>query len=189
MKHAPDQPAPLRRPSRPGFSLIELTVVVIVLGVITVVAIPRITKGSDRSGARALRANFMLLNKALEFYAADHGGQYPTEDDVEAQLTLYSNFAGDRFSLKFDEGGGTIYGPYVLKIPAVTFGPHTGETGIGPTDEPGIGWLYFADEPLIVPNLNDDGGELDLDLLDDLGWGDDFYEERVGGRTLDLPDK
>ena len=55
-----------------GFSLLELVIVVVIIGVISAIAIPRMTRGASNAGATALRANLAVLRNAIEIYRAEH---------------------------------------------------------------------------------------------------------------------
>jgi len=141
-----------------GFSLIELMIVIVILGTIGAVAIPRLTRGAMGAGKVALRANLVHLRKAIELYRAEHGLQLPTDHTTIAdQLTKFTQIDGTDANAKIDVAGGRIYGPYLLKIPPLTVGTKKGASGFtasgegGPTD----GWHYDNTTGQIRPALND----------------------------------
>jgi prepilin-type N-terminal cleavage/methylation domain-containing protein len=61
---------------RGGFTLVELMIVVLILGALAAIAIPRIMGGAVVARANACRTNIDLLNSQLELYNANTGG-YP----------------------------------------------------------------------------------------------------------------
>lgn len=67
-----------RRASEHGFTLIELLVVVVVMGILAAVAIPNFAGARDKARNSAVQANGHVIQVALERYAIDNTGRYPT---------------------------------------------------------------------------------------------------------------
>lgn len=74
--------------SKKGFTLVELMIVVLILGALAAIAIPRIVGGSAAAKSNACKANIDLLNSQLELYNANLGG-YPATLDVLTGNTAY----------------------------------------------------------------------------------------------------
>lgn len=142
-----------------GFSLIELVIVVVIIGIVGAIAIPRLSRGAEGAAASALAHDLATINGALELYAAEHGGQYPDEDDVVRQLTQQTYADG---SAPGDPATQIVYGPYLREAPPAPVGPMEGHKGIATAHADGIGWIYNRGQQRITINL---GGQDATDVL------------------------
>jgi prepilin-type N-terminal cleavage/methylation domain-containing protein len=137
--------------NRRAFSLIELVIVIIILGVISAIAVPRMIRAGEGADVTSLQADLQVLRGAIEMYRYEHSA-FPTVAAFENQLTLETDAAGTP-----TVGGG--YGPYVFKIPPLKTGNQKGETGIAATSGTpaaetagAVGWLYDEDTGNIWAN-------------------------------------
>ncbi|MFN3166844.1 MAG: prepilin-type N-terminal cleavage/methylation domain-containing protein [Phycisphaeraceae bacterium] len=140
--------APSVRNTR-GFSMIELVIVVVIIGVISAIAIPRLSRGADGATTSALKHDLIVLNKALDVYAAEHGGNFPDSANVEQQLLQYTDAQGNVSATPTTTH---IYGPYLRKVPAAPAGEAPGSTKLSGTDAPDVGWLYNENHGRIYLN-------------------------------------
>jgi len=62
--------------NRKGLTLIELLIVVIILGALAAIAIPRITTSATTAKINACKTNVDTLNTSIEMYKMDNGS-YP----------------------------------------------------------------------------------------------------------------
>jgi prepilin-type N-terminal cleavage/methylation domain-containing protein len=144
---------------RRGFSLIELVIVVVIIGILAAIAIPRLSRGSAGAAESALAGNLAVLRSAIDLYATEHGGKYPSVANFAAQLTSYTDIDGGASATS---SGTYLYGPYLRKVPPLPVGPanYRGSTTVvdGSTGTPGTnpgGWFYNAQTGQIRANLAD----------------------------------
>jgi len=136
-----------------GFSLLELVIVVVIIGIIAAIAIPRLSRGSAGAADSALSGNLAVLRNALDLYAAEHDGKFPTLLNIEAQLTQFTDVFG---AAQPGKDATHIYGPYIRKVPPLPVGGNRGSTTF--TDVlggAGFGWFYDSTLGVVKANCPD----------------------------------
>jgi len=72
-----------------GFTLIELMIVVVIIGILAAIAIPNFISMQDRAREGSVKSNMHTLQLAVEDFAVQNDGTYPLAADgpaVEAML-------------------------------------------------------------------------------------------------------
>jgi len=140
-----------RRISRArAFTLVELVMVVMIIGMISSMAIPRFSRASGAAPGAALGGTLNVVRTAILMYAAEHGNTFPgpTAPEFVAQLTQYSDAAGNTSPTRSTTFG---YGPYLASMPIAPVGRNVGSSAvlIDATHSPphantsgGQGWVY-----------------------------------------------
>lgn len=67
----------LKRKSK-GFTLIELMVVIVIIGILVAIALPNFISAQDRAKISSVKANAHTVQTMLETYAVDYQGKYPS---------------------------------------------------------------------------------------------------------------
>jgi general secretion pathway protein G len=73
-----------RHHRRRGFSLIELVVVVMILGILAAIAAPRLLDATRTATENGLEHTLSVIREAIDRYAAQHDGALPGADGNEA---------------------------------------------------------------------------------------------------------
>jgi prepilin-type N-terminal cleavage/methylation domain-containing protein len=71
-----------------GFTLIELVVVVMILGILAAVAAPKLLGTSSTASDNGLKETLGVVRDAIERYAAEHGGALPGTDEATFKTAL-----------------------------------------------------------------------------------------------------
>jgi general secretion pathway protein G len=138
----------MHRPTRKGFSLIEMVIVILILGIIAAVAAPRMFDTATTAEENTTRQQLQVLRNAIEMYRA-RDGVYPETNDLPRAMASMLN------------------GPF----PAPSVGSHRGDVEVyydGDTDpatevEPSVssigGWAYKPANGSLKLNVDSSEGD------------------------------
>jgi general secretion pathway protein G len=79
--------------SRKGLTLIELLIVVIILGALAAIAIPRITTSATTAKQNACKTNMDTLNTSIEMYKMDKNAYPAALTDLTADANYFPDGA------------------------------------------------------------------------------------------------
>ena len=74
-----------------GFTLIELMVVILIIGILVAIAVPVFNAARESAYASTCKANLRTIDGAVETYKASTGETYPT-DVASMQAALVPNY-------------------------------------------------------------------------------------------------
>lgn len=106
---------------RHGFSLIELVIVIVIMGTVAVIAVPRMSQAAASAQQSTLQANIRQLNASAEQYATEHEGLTAAQradgavdlvpKNLVLRLTSSTTIAGSLLGTR------KPFGPYLRAIP------------------------------------------------------------------------
>ena len=141
-----------RNMSRRGFSLIELVIVVVIIAIIAAIAIPRMSRGAAGANDSALQADLRTLRNAVDLYAQEHGGTYPTVANINATPGALTAYSDDQGNLSATKSATCIYGPYLRVLPGIPLGTEKGAGTFAAAAATGVGWVYDVTTGAVTAN-------------------------------------
>ena len=163
-----------RKIGNKGFTLIEILIVVMVLGILAMVIVPQITVSTTDAKNSALETNLTAIRNAIELYYVQHDNVYPGMTTV-AGVAIAADWATasptpfTRQLTEFTEVDGTVsktktadaeFGPY-LKGGAFPANPFDDKITVVCGDSADItittttgagGWMYYPQIGKILAN-------------------------------------
>ena len=100
--------------TKDGFTLVEILIVVVILGILAAIVIPQFTEASTEAKTSSLCTDLQTVRSQIELYKIQHNDNLPgagTATLIQA-LTGQTDVAG---------AVGTDYGPYIQQIPTNQF--------------------------------------------------------------------
>ncbi len=138
-----------------AFTLVEILIVVVILGILAAIVVPKFSGASDQARASMLADDLRLMRTQFMVYKSQHHGVspgYPGGDDTAApngdalvaQMTLASNAAGTTGAIG---SVGLNYGPYFREFPPNPVNSKTTvlvieDAGAVPAASNVFGWIY-----------------------------------------------
>ena len=98
----------------PGFTLLEVLIVVIILGLLAALVVPQFTSAAGGTRESSIRTNLFRVRSQIEIYKQQHGGSLPTLVNFINQMTKASNMKGETAE---PGTNGFDFGPYIREIP------------------------------------------------------------------------
>lgn len=143
----------------PSFTLVEVLIVVVLLGIISMIVAPQFTRATNNAREAALVNNLILARKQIELYKVQHGERAPHLN--ESGAIDVANFA-DRLTGRTDPSGklnaAGSCGPYLTDWPSNPFvdeavadtikfhpNPMPPRTGL-------TGWYYSLNAAMLYAN-------------------------------------
>lgn len=116
-----------------GFTLVEILIVVVILGILAAVVVPQFANASESARSSSLKGSLQVIRAQIELYHAQHNSTYPTL----AQLTNNWNVLTSQTDVNGDPGAD--YGPYIKQMPMNSF---ENSRSVSDTPAAGVGWVY-----------------------------------------------
>lgn len=134
-----------------GFTLVEILIVVVILGILAAIVIPQFTSASESAKSSSLVSQLQTIRSQVELYQIQHNGDYPTllalQADTDglvghdwAPLTTETEVDGSA-GVPGDGIDSNNFGPYLQQPPTNSFELSADVQAIGGAAA-GVGWVY-----------------------------------------------
>ncbi len=123
-----------------GFTLVEILIVVVILGILAAIVVPQFTQASTEAKYNSLCSNLQSIRSQIELYKVQHNDNPPALATFAAQMTETTQIDGTASGSKARDADHQ-FGPYLERIPV---NPFNNENGVAAAAGAGVGWLYDA---------------------------------------------
>jgi general secretion pathway protein G len=132
-----------------GFTLVEILIVVIILGILAAIVIPKFANASLEAQTANLHSQLQTVRAAIELYRVQHR-------DVPPDLvgSNWAAFTGKTDSLGNASVNPDDWGPYIQNEPK---NPLANSNSISDTASPGVGWVYDKTSGTITATSDNQG--------------------------------
>ncbi len=125
---------------RTGFTLVEILIVVIILGILAAIVVPQFTDASEQARMASLQSDLQTVRGQIELYKMQHVGRTPSADAATHTTAFWTQLTT---KTDLDGSAGTDFGPYLQQEPTNPFQASSAvsEGGIGAATATD-GWNY-----------------------------------------------
>jgi len=135
------------RKNNKGFTLVEILIVVIILGILAAIVIPQFTNASTDARKNSLSSQLQTMRSQFELYKLQHNDKLPAAFLTDGSTDDWSLMVGQS-DVDGNTTGANNFGPYLQQKPTNSLNGHTsilvGTTEFNYADPSGSttdGWL------------------------------------------------
>jgi len=139
-----------------GFTLVEILIVVVILGILAAIVVPQFTQASTEAKISSTTSSLQSLRGQLQLYKIEHNDNLPALAVFTEAMTMCSN---DTATVLADYAVRTAAneishpnGPYMGNVPA---NPWNGSRTVAAAAAAGNGWIYDDVQGTIYCDVSD----------------------------------
>jgi general secretion pathway protein G len=150
-----------------GFTLIEIMIVIVILGILAAIAVPQMTSATTEARQTMLKDELRFLRSQLLVFRAQHldvpagypGGDLAATPDAATFVGHLTQFTDATGNISASGSATFKYPPYLSKIPENSVSKKdgvlivTGATMPAADEAQPYGWIYNPEKHQIIANL------------------------------------
>ncbi len=149
--------------AKKGFTLVEILIVVVILGILAAIVIPQFTGASTEAKLSSLVSDLQSMRSQVELYKLQHNEGIPTwtlaADPGTGEMVNGLTGTTDVYGALATAGDPNTYGPYLMKMPLNQFNNLDTIDVDGTIGDSSAGWEYRSLDGMIFPDFIDMDGD------------------------------
>ncbi|MBN1457458.1 MAG: type II secretion system protein [Sedimentisphaerales bacterium] len=130
-----------------GFTVMEIFIVILILGIIAAIVVPKFSQASSESRLEELVSDLQMVRSQIELYKIQH------KDLLPGQFAQGGSVDEHNFKVALTVKGSDGMGPYLKKLPKNYYVPNAkrrdsitfvNDPKANPTGKEGTGWWFNA---------------------------------------------
>ncbi|MEM1012032.1 MAG: prepilin-type N-terminal cleavage/methylation domain-containing protein [Planctomycetota bacterium] len=129
-----------------GFTLVEILIVVIILGILAAIVVPQFSDASENARKKSVTSQLQTLRSQVELYKLEHRDEFPTDDGTVTGTWDWDMLTGTSVV------DGNTYGPYLQAEPKNSL---NGNSTVANAAASGVGFVIDANGKLFATGKTD----------------------------------
>jgi general secretion pathway protein G len=153
----------IRHRIKRAFTLVEILIVVVILGILAAIVIPQFTSASQQAEAASVASQLQTIRSQVELFQVQHGGDYPFDSSGSLSESDWEKLTKATPKEGTPTGEGP-YGPYFEEVP---------ENGLAPDDASNTGWHWDGDDTIkaiVADNPKEENAAVAAGLEEGTDW-------------------
>lgn len=159
------------RSRQSAFTLVEMLIVIVILGILAMIIIPQLTQSTDEARVTTLQTNLSAMRSGVEYYFAQHASKYPGDalpttrpaditsvaEAFVGQMTRYTDIDGNISNTKtnaftlgpYVKGGALPVNPF-NELDDITVDTATADITAKDSTGAGTGWKFYSKTGVLI---------------------------------------
>ena len=139
--------------AKKGFTLVEILIVVVILGILAAIVIPQFTDAATQANESRLKSDLQMLRSQIQLYKVQHSDALPGSDSSGDFVTAMTSYTDVQGAVQAAPAPG-LYGKYMEALPTNPFnGLNTVTEGATDSGAAGdTGWFFNTTTGQVRPD-------------------------------------